>query len=164
MTSVPIQLISLDLRAVDEALGGGEWVAGHPVTPGALPPPFLLEAARAALTEGRPALWYAPFLFESDGRIVGSGGFKGPPQAGEVEIGYGVAPAEEGRGFATEAVRLFCARAAECPEVEQVTAETAIGNVASQRVLEKAGFEMVGTRNTAEDGPVFRWCRRVLRD
>jgi RimJ/RimL family protein N-acetyltransferase len=43
-------------------------------------------------------------------------------------------------------------------EVTQVAAETAVGNVPSQRVLEKVGFVRVGTRDTVEDGTVYQWC------
>src|SRR5687767_5237400 len=41
---------------------------------------------------------------QGSGAVVGHAGFKGPPSAeGAVEIAYGVEPAHEGRGFATEA-------------------------------------------------------------
>src|SRR5512137_1070961 len=50
--------------------------------------------------------WYA--LAAGDGVaasvLVASGGFKGPPKNGAVEIGYSVLPQFQGRGYATEMV------------------------------------------------------------
>ena len=63
-----------------------------------------------------------------------------------VEIGYGLVPAARGSGFATEAlvaaVRLAFARGASA-----VVADTADDNVASKRVLEKAGFRTAWRRD-----------------
>lgn len=47
------------------------------------------------------------------------------------------------------------ARAA--PNVTAITAETALDNAASQRVLERNGFERVGERFDAEDGQLICW-------
>ena len=73
---------------------------GLPVTPGALPPAFILDAARAALAQGRDGRWHAPFAFvdAEQAQVVGSGGSKGAPVAGRVELGYGVAEQAQGRG------------------------------------------------------------------
>ena len=48
--------------------------------------------------------WYAlaPSEVAGSAVLVASGGFKGPPQAGAVEIGYAVLPQYQGRGYATE--------------------------------------------------------------
>ena len=76
--------------------------------------------------------------------LVGGGGFKGPPAEGEVEIGYSVLPAHEGRGHATEIVRGLASWAMARPGVERIVAETEWANPASVRVLEKAGFVREG--------------------
>ena len=70
---------------------------------------------------------------------------KGPPESGETEIGYNIVPSRQGRGYATEAVRTLLAMAWAHPQARSVTASTAPGNVASQRVLEKAGFALAAT-------------------
>lgn len=158
---MPLSLMALDVDRIMEALAGGRMVAGIPVVPGALPPPLLLDHALSELRAGQPAPWHAPFLLAFGDRIVGSGGFKGPPRDGRVEIGYNVAPTERGRGFATGAVILLCRLAAEQPGVDELFAETAVDNRPSQRVLEKAGFLKTGTRESVEDGPVFQWRRPV---
>lgn len=88
-----------------------------------------------------------------DGAVVGGACFKGPPNAaGQVEIGYGVEPSEQGRGYATEAVKRLVRWAFQQPGVETVVAETAADNVASQRVLEKAGLRRGGAL-----GPMLWW-------
>jgi [ribosomal protein S5]-alanine N-acetyltransferase len=94
-----------------------------------------------------------------DGReAVGLVGTKGgPSEAGEQEIGYGMNPAEQGRGYATEAVGALVADLLAHPEVRAVTAFTAVGNRASQRVLEKLGFARTGIAWDAGDGDLIAW-------
>ena len=60
------------------------------------------------------------------------------------EIGYWVAPQGRGRGVATAAVRLLSAAAFEQLDLIRLDLITAVGNVASQRVAEKAGFAREG--------------------
>jgi RimJ/RimL family protein N-acetyltransferase len=76
--------------------------------------------------------------------LVGSGGFKGPPEDGRVEIGYHVREAHRRRGYAEEALRALLAWAFARPEVRDVIAETAADNAASIGLLEKLGFARVG--------------------
>ena len=91
---------------------------------------------------------------------VGSGGFKGPPDAdGIVEIAYGVAPEHQGRGYATEAAEALVAYAFSSGQVRVVRAHTLPDNVASKRVLEKCGFRFIGEVDDPEDGLVWRWER-----
>jgi len=79
----------------------------------------------------------------SSGLVIGGIGFMGPPIEGEVEIGYGLAPAYQGRGYATEAAAAGVAYAAKVGAVTAVVAGADSDNVASQRVLEKVGFRCV---------------------
>lgn len=79
----------------------------------------------------------------SSGLVLGGVGFHGPPKGGEVEIGYGIVPSRQGRGYATEAVSTLVSLALSMPEVVGVVAATDADNVASQRVLEKTGFQPV---------------------
>jgi RimJ/RimL family protein N-acetyltransferase len=89
---------------------------------------------------------------------VGSGGFKGPPDAdGMVEISYGVAPEHQGKGYATEAAEALVAYAFRNGQVRVVRAHTLPENEASKRVLEKCGFRFVGEVHDPEDGLVWRW-------
>ena len=60
------------------------------------------------------------------------------------EIGYWVAAAVRGRGVASMAARLLCAFGFETLGLRRIELNAAVGNVASRRVAEKAGFEPRG--------------------
>lgn len=73
--------------------------------------------------------------------LVGDVGFKGrPDRAGTVEIGYGIAPVYQRRGYASEAGRGLLKWAFSHPEVKRVIAECHEDNTASIRVLERLGM------------------------
>lgn len=73
--------------------------------------------------------------------VIGSADFKTlPNEAGEVEIGYGLATPFEGAGYMTEAVCALCEWALTQKDVKAVSADTEDGNLKSERVLEKVGF------------------------
>lgn len=91
------------------------------------------------------------------GAVIGTCSFKGPPEDGIVEIAYGVAPDQEGRGFATEAARGLVDYAFAHGDVRLVRAHTLPGASASKRVLAKCGFRYVGGIVDPEDGPVSRF-------
>jgi RimJ/RimL family protein N-acetyltransferase len=61
----------------------------------------------------------------------------------EAEIGYVVKPDVWGKGFATEAVHTVIDAAFNLTSVPRIHANCRVGNVASQRVLEKTGFSYV---------------------
>jgi [ribosomal protein S5]-alanine N-acetyltransferase len=63
---------------------------------------------------------------------------------GTADLGYRVAESVAGRGVATTAVRELCTLASEQYGVRTVRAATTHANVASQKVLLKAGFVAVG--------------------
>jgi RimJ/RimL family protein N-acetyltransferase len=79
-----------------------------------------------------------------DGRAVGGVGFKGQPDGGCVEIGYGLAPSARGHGYAAEAVVALLALATD-HGLSRVIADTTVDNIASQRTLLRAGFRLVST-------------------
>jgi ribosomal-protein-alanine N-acetyltransferase len=56
------------------------------------------------------------------------------------EVGYWLAPEARGQGHATRAVRLICAWGFQALGIERVALHAATGNLASQRVAERAGF------------------------
>ena len=98
--------------------------------------------------------WYAMWMIElPDGTHIGDLCFKGLADDGTVEIGYGILEEYQNRGYATEAVDAAAAWALKQPAVSRVEAETDPGNIASQRVLEKAGF--IPTDIIGEEGPQF---------
>ncbi|MEJ2184954.1 MAG: GNAT family N-acetyltransferase [Gemmatimonadota bacterium] len=75
--------------------------------------------------------------------VVGCAGYKGPPEAGTVEIGYSILRAHRERGYATEAARALVQAAFRQRDVRRVIAETMPTLGASMRVLEKCSFRRV---------------------
>ncbi|HXN61845.1 MAG TPA: GNAT family N-acetyltransferase [Acidimicrobiales bacterium] len=100
-------------------------------------------AATAALGEQRPFGYYRITLL-ADGRAIGGIGFKGQPDGGVVEIGYGLTPSARGHGYAAEAVIALQTVAAD-NGLSRVIADTTLDNIPSQRTLIRAGFRLVRT-------------------
>lgn len=100
-------------------------------------------------------LWY---IVSPDGVLVGSCGFAGRPSLeGEAEIGYAVLPAFRGLGYATETTAALVEWAFAHPNVVCVAAQAEPSNLASVRVLEKAGFVPDGE---GEEEGCVRFVRR----
>jgi len=95
-----------------------------------------------------------------DNEVVGLCGEKHAPDSdGMVEIGFGVASRRRGRGYATRAIAELIDIAARDMLVHRLMAETAVANIASQRVLERNAFVRTGTRSDPEDGELIVWHR-----
>jgi len=82
-----------------------------------------------------------------DGAFAGDIGLYNEAFSGQAMIGYSMVPGFRGRGIATRAVRLLSAWAFEIG-VRRLVAGTMADNVASQRVLEKAGFVREGVQRS----------------
>jgi RimJ/RimL family protein N-acetyltransferase len=118
-TSVPP--LPPDRAQVEAQCAGavGDWLAGARAT-------LVIEDAASRAFAGEIGLYYAE------------------PVTGQAMIGYDVVPAWRGRGYARRAVRLLCGWAFAEVGVARLIAGTAPDNVASQRVLEAAGFRREG--------------------
>ncbi|MGC1214924.1 MAG: GNAT family N-acetyltransferase [Micromonospora sp.] len=90
------------------------------------------------------------------GLTVGGAGLKWPPTDGALEFGYGVALSRRCRGYTTEAIRALVAFARTLPGVTEVFATVDPANVASVRVLQKAGLRRDGTV-TSDEGTLHRY-------
>jgi RimJ/RimL family protein N-acetyltransferase len=75
------------------------------------------------------------------------------PATAQAMVGYEVAPAWRGRGFATRAVRLVARWAFAEAGIARLVAGAAPDNVASQRVLLAAGFAREGYQRARLPGP-----------
>jgi RimJ/RimL family protein N-acetyltransferase len=119
------------------------WMHGYPIE-GTL---IAVEAfLRQVSARGGPGPWGVYQLIRrTDLLVVGDIGFHAPPdRAGTVTVGYGLAPAARGQGYATEALRGVIDWALAQAEVKRVEADTSHGNLASRRVMERAGMRYVG--------------------
>ncbi len=65
-------------------------------------------------------------------------------EGSKVGIGYGAARAHWGKGYITEATRTIVDWAFQQPSIYRVYATTDVENIASRRVLEKAGMQCEG--------------------
>lgn len=80
---------------------------------------------------------------------AGLAGFKGVPnENGSTEIGYGIDPAYQNKGYMSEAVRALVDWAFQHPICKVVTATT-VENPASNRLLEKLGARLIAEDETS---------------
>jgi RimJ/RimL family protein N-acetyltransferase len=94
-------------------------------------------------------------VVDADGTILGGGTLHHlDDERGVVEIGYWLYPHARGRGVATRTARLL-AEHAFALGVSRVAAYVNVGNVASERVVERAGFTREGVVRSLPkpDGP-----------
>jgi ribosomal-protein-alanine N-acetyltransferase len=120
------------------------WADDYPAEGDAMIAGLLFRAGPAAWPGANQAWGHRQIVERATGLVVGGIGFAGPPgAAGEVELGYGIVPSRQGRGYATEAVAAMVAGARAAPVVAAGVPPPATGNAASRRVLEKAGFQLV---------------------
>lgn len=98
------------------------------------------------------------FMLADGERAVGGGGYKAPPQQGEVEIAYFTAPEFEGRGYAGQTARLLIEWARAVDPRLTITAETLMKENASVRILRRLGFEQTDIRVDPDEGvDVWHW-------
>ncbi len=134
-------------------------LGGAPFTPGLRLPPGGVDAPEVLhIVQSMAATW----MIVEDGEVVGLCSHKRlPTPSGETEIGYGIAESRRRLGHATRAVAAMVAEASLDPTVKLLSAATATSNPASQRVLERNGFEEMGRLLDPEEGEIIRWQRTV---
>jgi RimJ/RimL family protein N-acetyltransferase len=116
---------------------------------------MLSDLAASIRAKFAPSAW----LIVEGEDIVGLLSLIRAPNSDTITIGYGVAPASRGRGVATRAVTDLLIWAKADPRVGTVEADTAVDNLASQKVLAANDFTRIGERVDPDDGPVITWRR-----
>jgi RimJ/RimL family protein N-acetyltransferase len=142
----------------------GGALKGCSVAPEGIAPAAVLEMLRALATEVRqqfrPAAWW---MVEED-EVVGLCSFKAAPSNdGAVEIGYGVAPSRQGRGVGRRAI-IEVLKWAQTASLSQVLAETAVANLASQRVLQAIKTAQGREWGRHRFAALIRPCNRIRDD
>jgi ribosomal-protein-alanine N-acetyltransferase len=119
------------------------------------------DAALAEQEEGVCAFYV--LVDEDDGSVVGRFNLY-DLEDGTARLGYRVAERVAGRGVATVTVRELCRTATVVHGLRTLRAATSHDNVASRRVLTKAGFVPVGPAAPADlGGSPGTWYRCDLR-
>ena len=122
-------------------------------------PPGLAEAfvERARAPGAKELVWALDTGEDGENGLIGLISLKPGPE-GEAEIGYWVAPAFWGTGYAGEAVEAVAGWAA-ARGLAALTAQVFQDNVASTKVLTRAGFAYEGA-GEVHSLARRRWCRR----
>ncbi|WP_226669368.1 GNAT family N-acetyltransferase [Metabacillus litoralis] len=95
-------------------------------------------------------VWFV--ISQQDNSLIGDIGFKGKPQHGVVEIGYGIHKEAQNHGYATEAVEALIHWAFHSGLVTKIVAECLKSNEASIKVLKKLSMNKTG-----EDDSMIYW-------
>jgi ribosomal-protein-alanine N-acetyltransferase len=116
----------------------------------------------ALLAEQEAGVGAFHVLVDEDGSVLGRFNLIFADD-GTAELGYRVARHVTGRGVATATVRELCRLAAARYGLHTLRAATSHGNVASQKVLAKAGFVPIGPADPADiGGKPGTWYQRDL--
>ena len=99
------------------------------------------------------------FAIKVDSKVVGSIGVFRQKNIHRhtAELGYYIAEEYSGRGIMTDAVKQICEYVFSKSDIIRIYAEPFAYNIASCRVLEKAGFQYEGTlkNNAVKNGKVI---------
>jgi RimJ/RimL family protein N-acetyltransferase len=117
------------------------------------------ERHNALLAEQEVGMCACYVLVAEDGSVLGRFNLYGI-ENGSAELGYRVARHVAGRGVATATVQELCRLAAAQYRLRTLKAATTRKNVASQKVLIKAGFVPVGPADLG--GKPGTWYQRDL--
>lgn len=104
-----------------------------------------MKLKKMSLADPSTHEWYTYWLviLKEERAGIGLAGFKGfPDEGGATEIGYGISPRFQKKGYMTESVRGLMDWAFSHPFCQTVTATT-VKNPASNRLLEKLGAQLV---------------------
>ena len=180
-TSSPATLVTprLDLLPAllvhaEASIAGSAAIASllRVIVPPSWPPELLDEGAleffrdQIAAGESQAQWWFYFVLCREDNgsrTLIGSAGFKGPPDAlGMVEIGYSILPEFQRSGYASEASQALVAFAFRDARVQRVIAETLPELIASMRVMRRCGMRQLDETPNESGGVRFGITRAEL--
>ena len=99
--------------------------------------------------------WFVRFIVLKESReIIGSTSFHGAPDSeGMIEIGLGIEPAFQGKGYAKESLQAMWSWAINSPEVRTLRYTVSPDNLPSIAVIKYFGFDHKGQQMDDIDGP-----------
>ncbi|GAC1442024.1 MAG: hypothetical protein NVS3B26_03630 [Mycobacteriales bacterium] len=116
-----------------------------------VPVPYTLEHASSFVEEAGPRGWATgtdcgfAVCDATSGEVLGSIALRARPERGLWDVGYWTARGARGQGVMSEALGALCRWGFAELGAERIEWLAAIGNWASRRVAEKAGFTVEGT-------------------
>src|SRR6266542_1924822 len=131
-----LRLLQLDPAQARNLLEGRAdserpWMRGYPIEGTLVAAEAFLRTVDAGMDPGPYGMYQ--LVRQTDSIVVGDIGFHAPPDSGgTVTVGYGLA------------LQALIGWALAQPGVRRVEADTAHGNVPSQRVMERAGMRLIG--------------------
>lgn len=119
----------------------------------------------ASRAPGEPGGWVQFSVVDRDtGRLVGDVGMsQAEGEPGVIKVGYTMAPAVQGRGYATEAVRALVDYAFDVLDAQVVRAFASAENLPSIRVAEKVGLRLVERFERTYEDETWHGVRYELR-
>jgi [ribosomal protein S5]-alanine N-acetyltransferase len=143
-----------DLSALSLLLGGAEVASGWIHFPESMV--WMRDYLREH--DAEPGWWNYLIVHRDDACLIGTCGFKGPPDyTAAVEIGYEIAPSYQRQGYGTEAARRLCEYAFAHDAVNKITAMTLSEENPSTMLLRRLGFEFQGGQIDMEGESVWEW-------
>ena len=99
--------------------------------------------------------WFVRFIvLKESQKIIESTSFHGAPDSeGMIEIGLGIEPAFQGRGYAKESLQAMWRWAVNFPEVRTLRYTVSPDNLPSIAVIKYFGFDYKGQQMDEIDGP-----------
>ncbi|WP_405061741.1 GNAT family N-acetyltransferase [Kribbella sp. NBC_01505] len=91
--------------------------------------------------------WFQ-YAVDLDGMLIGDLGLHLDENLMQAELGFTLAPAYQGKGYATEAVRGLLDHLFSVKNLHRVSAECDARNTSSTRLLERVGFQREGLRRS----------------
>lgn len=114
---------------------------------------------------GQPGGWVQYSVFEREsGALVGDVGLSpADDEPGVIKVGYTMAPAHQGHGYATEAIGALVTFAFDVLDAEVVRAYASAENVPSIRVAEKVGMQLMERFEREHGGRTWNGVRYEVR-
>lgn len=153
-----VQLVPVPAEDLPALVQGSvpERLAGRAIADGLLPP-HVAARIQSYLAAGKPARWVSMcYIVDADGCYIGGCGFKDVPRDREVEVGYGLAAARRGQGYASAALSQLIHAARTSGELDTLFAHISPDNRASTQLATRAGF-VPGERALDEGEWVVRY-------
>ncbi|MCX4675429.1 GNAT family N-acetyltransferase [Streptomyces sp. NBC_01433] len=120
------------------------WAAGYPLDGDVSAARRLLNSRTVEGATPHPHPGAFEIRRREDGLAIGGVDFHGPADdTGSVTIGYGLVPAAQGRGYASEALRALL-EFARVSGIARVKGDADHDNIASRHVMAAAGMRQVG--------------------